>query len=234
MRKLSWPGIPDELRPQVWKLLFEYLPANLDRRQATLERKRNEYKDYVGQMKFPIQNQLSHQIHIDIMRTNADTKLYQNEKVRESLERVLYVWAIRHPASGYVQGINDLITPFFQVFLCEHQQLTHDFQYEQLSQEIVSMIEADTFWCLSKLLDGIQDSYTHGQPGILRQVTQLEDLVARIDGTIVNSSISSAFQATKCRVYSIRMEMDELLINARIINQQHYTDVGLLLCTIIN
>ncbi len=30
---------------------------------------------------------------------------------------MLYVWAIRHPASGYVQGINDLATPFFQVFL---------------------------------------------------------------------------------------------------------------------
>lgn len=35
----------------------------------------------------------------------------------KSLERVLYVWAIRHPASGYVQGINDLVTPFFEVFL---------------------------------------------------------------------------------------------------------------------
>jgi hypothetical protein len=35
----------------------------------------------------------------------------------QSLERILYVWAIRHPASGYVQGINDLVTPFFQVFL---------------------------------------------------------------------------------------------------------------------
>jgi hypothetical protein len=36
---------------------------------------------------------------------------------RQSLERILYVWAIRHPASGYVQGINDLVTPFFEVFL---------------------------------------------------------------------------------------------------------------------
>ena len=35
----------------------------------------------------------------------------------QSLERILYVWAIRHPASGYVQGINDLVTPFFQIFL---------------------------------------------------------------------------------------------------------------------
>lgn len=34
-------------------------------------------------------------------------------------ERILFIWAIRHPASGYVQGINDLVTPFFIVFLQE-------------------------------------------------------------------------------------------------------------------
>ena len=33
------------------------------------------------------------------------------------VERILYIWAIRHPASGYVQGINDLVTPFLMVFL---------------------------------------------------------------------------------------------------------------------
>jgi hypothetical protein len=36
------------------------------------------------------------------------------------LERILYTWAIRHPASGYVQGINDLVTPFFTVFLQDY------------------------------------------------------------------------------------------------------------------
>ena len=38
----------------------------------------------------------------------------------EVFERILYIWAIRHPASGYVQGINDLVTPFFVVFLSEY------------------------------------------------------------------------------------------------------------------
>lgn len=37
-------------------------------------------------------------------------------------ERILFIWAIRHPASGYVQGMNDLVTPFFVVFLSEHVQ----------------------------------------------------------------------------------------------------------------
>lgn len=38
----------------------------------------------------------------------------------QSLVHILYVWAIRHPATGYVQGINDLVTPFFVVFLISH------------------------------------------------------------------------------------------------------------------
>lgn len=45
--------------------------------------------------------------------------LFQQTIVQEMFERILYIWAIRHPASGYVQGINDLVTPFFVVFLQE-------------------------------------------------------------------------------------------------------------------
>lgn len=34
--------------------------------------------------------------------------------------RILYIWHTRHPSSGYVQGINDIVTPFIIVFLNEH------------------------------------------------------------------------------------------------------------------
>ena len=37
--------------------------------------------------------------------------------ISQCFERVLFIWSMRHPASGYVQGINDLVTPFFVVFL---------------------------------------------------------------------------------------------------------------------
>ena len=47
----------------------------------------------------------------------------------QSLERVLYIWAIRHPASGYVQGINDLATPFFQVFLSAYIGTSYSFAF---------------------------------------------------------------------------------------------------------
>lgn len=45
--------------------------------------------------------------------------IFEQVVVQELFERILFIWAIRHPASGYVQGINDLILPFFVVFLLE-------------------------------------------------------------------------------------------------------------------
>lgn len=104
-----------------WQLLLGYLPTNADRRVVTLERKRKEFLDGVKQAfsrgASGLDQTIWHQISIDVPRTNPHLPLYGYEATQRSLEKILYVWAIRHPASGYVQGINDLVTPFFQVFL---------------------------------------------------------------------------------------------------------------------
>ena len=111
----------------------------------------------------------------------------------------MFIWSMRHPASGYVQGINDLVTPFFVVFLsyyiCECDSLVfitlsssfsssnhhyhhnrfllpmfslflmflaagdkdpESFDLSKLPEDTLKMIEADSYWCLQKLLDGIQ------------------------------------------------------------------------------
>ena len=48
-----------------------------------------------------------------------DVPLIRNPRIRRCLGRLLYVWATRHPASGYVQGINNLATPLLAVFVGE-------------------------------------------------------------------------------------------------------------------
>lgn len=121
LRKLAWAGIPPSLRPMAWQLLLGYLPAPASRRAPTLARKRQEYADAVrlafARGKAGLDGPIWHQISIDVPRTRPGVRLWQGAAAQRALERVLYVWAIRHPASGYVQGINDLVTPFFQVFL---------------------------------------------------------------------------------------------------------------------
>ncbi|KAL4939647.1 hypothetical protein BDV06DRAFT_198421 [Aspergillus oleicola] len=206
LRNLAWSGVPAEVRAMTWQLLLGYLPTNSERRIAALERKRKEYLDGVRQAferssatnaeKSSSSNTgrgrgldeaIWHQISIDVPRTSPHIQLYSYEATQRSLERILYVWAIRHPASGYVQGINDLVTPLFQVFLGVYVtdlRVEEGMDPGQLPRRVLDAVEADSFWCLTKLLDGIQDNYIYAQPGIHRQVRALRDLTMRIDSTL--------------------------------------------------
>ncbi|KAM0232689.1 hypothetical protein ACHAP5_010636 [Fusarium lateritium] len=206
LRSTAWSGVPQEVRAITWQLLLSYLPANSERRVATLERKRKEYLDGVRQAferggnaattsantapagrTRGLDEAIWHQISIDVPRTNPHIELYSYEATQRSLERILYVWAVRHPASGYVQGINDLVTPFWQVFLGIYigdPDIESGMDPGQLPKSVLDAVEADSFWCLTKLLDGIQDHYIVAQPGIQRQVAALRDLTARIDANL--------------------------------------------------
>jgi len=216
LRDSAWSGLPSEVRAMSWQILLGYLPTSSERRVATLERKRKDYLDAVRQafergtgsnsseveagvagtasMPFSrngrgrgLDEAIWHQISIDVPRTNPHLELYSYEATQRSLERILYVWAIRHPASGYVQGINDLVTPFWQVFLGQYitdPDVEFGMDPGQLPKQVRDAVEADSFWCLTKLLDGIQDNYIHAQPGIQRQVSALRDLTSRIDAAL--------------------------------------------------
>lgn len=177
------------------------MPVNLDRHEPILIRKRREYrditikyfgdddnnkeitlKDLIARAKtcpsIDFNDLILHQISIDIPRTCPEQLLFQVPRVQGSILRILYCWSIRRPATGYVQGINDLVTPFYSTFLANSDP-------ETLSNDEMFAIEADTFWCLSNLLDTIQDSYTFNQSGIYRQVTLLRDISLRMDPQLV-------------------------------------------------
>lgn len=257
LRKLSWNGVPMDLRAITWQILLGYLPTNKTRQSSTLKRKRQEYLEGLSSVNLQINfkedslssqynanisskgsnsksggdnnnsnivdKQLYHQINIDVKRTNPKIKLYSFDTTQESLRKILFLWAIRHPASGYVQGINDLCTPFYQIFLgnyiwqlqkvksggsdedmklfipglidstdSKEQELLlspdlmtidieKNFDPARISENVRSKIEADTYWCLSRLLENITDNYIHQQPGIIRQVQDLKNLITKID-----------------------------------------------------
>jgi len=193
LRDASWSGIPSEHRMVSWQLLLGYLPANREWRQSTLARKRREYAESVPQYfdaddseRSEHQRAILHQILIDVPRTASGTALFQQPAVQRSLERVLYIWALRHPASGYVQGINDLVLPLYVTFLgaaapAGARTEAGELDVDAIPAETLATVEADCYWCLSKLLDSIQDHYTFAQPGIQRLVFRLREIVGRID-----------------------------------------------------
>jgi hypothetical protein len=193
IREVSWAGIPDTFRANVWRLFLDYEPVNSVIRAATLNHKRSDYFDCVERVFSESQRHLwtnsqrqtESQILRDLPRTHLP--LLRNDRVQLLFERVLFVWSVRHPASGYVQGMNDLLHPFFFVFLIPYcpdhsiDELINFIDLQFLSEEKLQEIEADCFWCFSKLLDGLQDLYTKDQPGLYKMLDLLANVVDRVD-----------------------------------------------------
>merc|ERR1719361_253417 len=216
LRRACWRGIPTSMRPQIWKLLLGYTPKNLARRQMTLDKKRKEYYDLVSRYytdtkkehRSDQENKIVHQIGLDVPRTSPELRLFQIECINNLLSRALYLWARKHTATGYVQGINDLITPFVYIFLDEYLQTNYDgicladFDLSReiiktkLSEKMLVHIEADSYWCLDYLIEGLQLNYTDNQPGIYHMVSQLEDVIKR-----VNEALYKHFESENVEIF---------------------------------
>ena len=130
------------------------------------------------------------QIVKDVTRTMQEYPMFQNEKMQFIMERILYIWSMRHPASGYVQGINDLVVPFFVVYFleqfdnCSIDELLAKSISEiekALNDDEMLSIETDIYYSLNKLLDRIQTHYTKDQPGIQKMMIKMETLIKLVD-----------------------------------------------------
>ena len=208
LQGLCWSGCPPDHRANTWRLLLRYMPANSDRREAKMARLRAEYADavvkyfdsYDPSSASPYDRTMFNQIAVDLPRTNPSVQLFQNVRVQRCLHRILYVWAIRHPGTGYVQGINDLVTPFFFVFLreqtgaCDDDVSTGRVMGEgeaapdgarAVTAEQLELIEADCYHCLTNLLDNAQDNYVLDSRGIQEKVFMLKRIIARLDDKLV-------------------------------------------------
>lgn len=65
-------------------------------------------------------------ISTDVPRTQSDYTLFNDERIQNMLRRLLYLVSYRKPACGYVQGMNDIATPFVAVFLSEYIFIDYD------------------------------------------------------------------------------------------------------------
>jgi TBC1 domain family member 2 len=181
LKKLAWNGIPDDLRPMVWQILLGYLPGEASARASTLATKRAEYQRGIKaafQSEGGLDQAVWHQIRIDVPRTNPHLALYQFEatqKVHEfskladrRLWKGSYMfgqYSILKVDTYKVSMISSLRSFKSSCLLISvissPARLTVDtdpetFDPGTLPAEAYESVEADSFWCLSALLDGIQ------------------------------------------------------------------------------
>ncbi|KAK7194251.1 GTPase activating protein [Novymonas esmeraldas] len=140
------------------------------------------------------------QIRKDIPRMSGGHCYLRHPRVQGSIERVLFIWSLRHPACGYVQGMNDLVVPFAGVVLghrfCPTCSITELHSYtEDILEELWSVsavpvtqwineVEADVYWMTSYLLNTMQDNYTSRHAGITAMMRHLATVVQAADAPL--------------------------------------------------
>lgn len=243
LQRMAWNGVPQSRRRMVWMLLLGYMPPHVNRRDQTLRRKRGEFEealkihfDIPASSRSQRDQATLRQILVDVPRTLPGIPLFSQERIQNLMVRVLYVWSVRHPASGYVQGMNDLLAIIILVFATcadmdaqrsaaeaasadeprlgrlstfdsdidddlappaptdeslppsrrgpKRQPKAYSLDASKLSAAQINEIAADTYWCLSKVLDSIYDHYTHLQPGLRRATAHVEGLLRRVDSDL--------------------------------------------------
>ena len=202
LRNICWKGIPSDdplIRAECWKILLGLYPLKKELKVSIIKRKKDEYIDMCNLYSNALSNpdevmneeelKIYRQIQKDNPRTMPESSLFQHEKIQFMLTRVLYIWSLRHPASGYVQGFNDLCIPFFIVYFLEKFPeknidtilKLNENEFKKLSDETLTEIETTIYFSLTKLLDRIQTNYTINQPGITLMIKKMELIIEKVD-----------------------------------------------------
>ncbi|XP_077229269.1 rab GTPase-activating protein 22-like [Tasmannia lanceolata] len=93
-----------------------------------------------------------HRIVVDVVRTDSHLEFYGDAKNMARMSDILAVYAWVDPATGYCQGMSDLLSPFVVL-------------YED---------NADAFWCFEMLLRRMRENFQmEGPTGVMKQLQAL-------------------------------------------------------------
>jgi len=236
LRENSIFGLPEQVRPSVWPILLGYWPLESQKKKETLTTKRGEYhsllekyvntEDYeiVRKQEEPDEYSTSKrdtvllQILQDVPRTcpRGFTDLFQHPKIQKLLLNVVYIWALQHPTVKYFQGLCDICSPFIVVhlsgFIGGRICAVDTELVDELSDELLFNIEADTFWSLSMFLCSMKEHFVReNDMGIRKMVKQVEEIVKLTDYALFrhlkDSGLDFLFFAVRWMICLLTREM---------------------------
>uniref|UniRef100_A0A1D1XPP8 Small G protein signaling modulator 1 n=1 Tax=Anthurium amnicola TaxID=1678845 RepID=A0A1D1XPP8_9ARAE len=104
-----------------------------------------------------------HRIVVDVVRTDNHLEFYEDSKNMARMSDILAVYAWIDPATGYCQGMSDLLSPFVVL-------------YED---------NADAFWCFEMLLRRMRENFQmEGPTGVMKQLRALWKILELTDAEI--------------------------------------------------
>lgn len=179
LRRLSFRcGVPPKIRSTVWRVLTGYLPPRTSDWSSCLALSRAKYSELAAAYDLSLasfdgwegpRRTLFNEIRVDLPRTILPgfAAFCGLGDVQRMLGRILFLWSVNTPTVSYFQGQLDLTYLFLLCFLSEHPSISGDFRklaktqvVKALPQDFVREIEADVFWCLSRLMTQMETSFT--------------------------------------------------------------------------
>lgn len=101
-----------------------------------------------------------HRIVVDVVRTDSHLEFYEDTKNLARMSDILAVYAWVDPATGYCQGMSDLLSPFVVLF--------ED--------------DADAFWCFEMLIRRTRENFKmEGPTGVMKQLQALWHILELTD-----------------------------------------------------
>jgi 5'-3' exonuclease len=77
------------------------------------------------------------------------------------------------------------LTEFLPALNLDNIYEINEKEIDEMDQESLIKVEADVFWCLSKLVDDVQDNYTDMQPGVHKIINKMKKLIEQADQAVL-------------------------------------------------
>lgn len=214
-------GIEAPLRPMAWKLLLGYLPRNTVWRIPMLISRRAKYKFYCERYTLDSysmtlsERAIFNQIRKDIPRIDHGPLLL-HEKYQNMMTRILYIWAIHHPETTYVQGMNEVLVPFIYMFTFEYLNVYfnrdrgHIFQQYEANEAVATIlltdkmlfeIETDSWGCFSLFMEKIKGLFFGNQLQTIHHTDYMDSLISERDPTFFNHMVQ---EGISCRDFAFQ------------------------------
>lgn len=124
----------------------------------------------------------------DVLRTHPESHFFNMLLIQKSMIRMLLIYAINHPSTPYIQGMNELIAPFFGVFAggsfnMSYLQLVNNFAKiePELTEDLLLQVEADTYYCFCSFLDPLKQNFVNEFEGVFTNLEQLQQGIKSMD-----------------------------------------------------
>lgn len=165
IQTICWGGIPEKYRPVCYKILLDCYPSyrkDVEEFEEALEEEyHSKIKNYANN------DALERQIGIDVKRMGPSAFTSQNKKAVE-IEREMYIeflklYAYEEKSVGYVQGMADMLIPFFKTFRHEENE------------------KSSIFYTYSSYMKNLKENLIGQQHGTEIQIYRMVSILKELD-----------------------------------------------------